>query len=270
MANRCRMLRFEQARADPLRVNSRRTLARTMRESSPLNEDAGGPPSADLGPVNPIDRDADAFKKAAALNKLASDWRPVIEQLARDLQRAFDIASEVSVKPVGAILGKPLREDVQRRHPGMDVEHVRDALRFRSRIAQPEQITEIVAELRRRATLGEFEILKIDTEKMTEPRVWGWRAIMVDIRLPCGLLVEYYVTFVGMIDASESRCHWLYERGRKMTSADRRAGRSNLRELVEESAAEYEAAWADTAARLGLSVEELDSWVREVCRKLAG
>jgi hypothetical protein len=55
---------------------------------------------------------------------------------------------------------------------------------------------------------------------MFEPNPWGWRAVMFDLRMPDGQLVEYYLTVTEIMDANDNVHHTLYEKWRNAASAD--------------------------------------------------
>lgn len=200
--------------------------------------------------VNPIDLAASVDGKLDELVELSAANEPELTRTASDLDASLSTTTEVDKKQPGRIKEKAQRPQILRKKPWFDVEHVRDALRFRSRIDKVEDFSDALVSL---GSAG-FPVVKIDLgRKFVDGTGWGWRFAGADFRMgDGGQLVEYYATFDEVMDANDSECHALYEKWRNEPPISDPAVQEQLAEDMERSRAIYRAAWTKALARVGL------------------
>ena len=206
--------------------------------------------------VNPIDTKALPRKKVAALVGLSKKNEPRLLALVRGVLRE----PEVNCKKAANIAKKAKRPSVKDKYPWFDVEHIRDALRFRS---CPETFEELAATPERLRGAG-LKVVKIDLSKLTKPSAWGWRFAGADFRMPDLQLVEFYATFKELMDANNGECHKIFEKWRN------RPASVAMQEAMELSDAIYERAWAAALERLGLTNQQAERRWAAQKRKLRG
>jgi len=164
-------------------------------------------------------------------------------------------SSEWSVKRFPTVLAKRKRE---RRKKGdwFDIEHIRDALRFRNAVKDVAHIEKLIGLL---ADDERFSIVKLDLGKFLEPEAFGWRFVAVDLReAESGQIVEYYFTFPEMLDANRDPCHAYYEAARDVVLADASL-EDQLRydQNLRDSKKVYSRAWAAALESLHMTETEL-------------
>jgi hypothetical protein len=182
--------------------------------------------SADQAITNPIGKNLSAEQKADLLCEMSRKNKPIIDNFIKQIDEKFGCRSTSNCKPKEKILAKASRPLLRDEKPWFDVEHIRDGLRFRTALNDFSDLPDIIEALRELNVI----MVKAETAKMLNPRIWGWRAVMYDIRLPDGQLVEYYLTVKEMMDANDNH-HALYEEWREKTT-----------EYIDANAAEYEQA----------------------------
>lgn len=197
--------------------------------------------------VNPIDRGASEPQKAHELALLSASNLMSLQTTVDQLDRQGNTRSQVNCKAEAKIEEKAQRPATRRKYAWFRVEHIRDALRFRSVI---DSIASFEAALDFLVGCG-MPIVKVDLDKMCNGTLWGWRFAALDFRLAAadGQLVEYYVTFDALMKANDGPCHALYERGRGVRAGDPNV---DVQALMEASQLEYEQAWALALNALGM------------------
>jgi N12 class adenine-specific DNA methylase/2'-5' RNA ligase len=215
-------------------------------------------PSDESQIVNPIDRNATQEEKVRQLVALSKENAPIIQRVMDRIDSTLGTESTLSFKKTQNILGKANRPSIKDAKPWFDVEHVRDSLRFKTKLETLEDI-ETVANIVRDEGLG---IVKIDSSKMVTPREWGWRFVAFDLRMPNGQLVEYYAP-LKELDAPEVKDvnHTLFEKWRGKTSEELLANYAEYQKDVKDSYQRYQRAWDSALERLGLDERAAEaSW----------
>jgi hypothetical protein len=199
---------------------------------------------------NPLTFDAPPETKLQEIKALTAENTPVVENIVRDLNEALPGSeSKLNIKADENILSKAVRPSILARKPWFGVEHIRDALRFKTVIDRIDQLPKIIDVLKSHGVGVE----KIDTGKLLEPGEWGWRIVALDLRMPNGQLVEHYMPLKELEAAKKSEGHKLFEKWRnkdltKLSAHELKefaADRQKSRDL-------YQTAWETAAARTGL------------------
>lgn len=170
----------------------------------------------DEATVNPIDPALTPDQKADKLCEMSKKNRPQVDEFITSVDKTYKAKSSSNCKLKERILAKASRPATLKKKPWFAVEHVRDGLRFRTALEDFKDLPAIIAALK----ASGMEIVKPETAKMLDPLVWGWRAVMFDLRLPDGQLVEYYLTVKELMDANDNVHHALYEKWRNCTSEE--------------------------------------------------
>jgi hypothetical protein len=172
------------------------------------------PQNAEKDIVNPIDPSLSPEQKADALCALAEKNRPVIDKFISSINNKYKARSSSNCKRKDRILDKAARPSVVKKKSWFGVEHIRDGLRFRTALDDFKDLPALVADL----IASGVTVVKAESSKMLDPAEWGWRAVMYDLQLEDGQLVEYYITFQEMMDANDDPHHALYEKWRNCTA----------------------------------------------------
>ena len=130
------------------------------------------------------------------------------------------------------IAEKARRPSILAKKPWHDVEHIRDAYRFKTILGDVRDLDKIVDRLNESG----IEVVKYDVDKVLKPGEWGWRIAAFDLRMPNGQLVEWYVP-VRELEAAKKHGHHLFELWRnhdvtKLTPDEARAREATLQEFT--------------------------------------
>lgn len=198
--------------------------------------------------VNPIDPHATAAEKLAQIHALTAENRPTIDGFLSKLDSELGTQSKSSVKSDAMILAKAARPSILKDRPWHDVEHVRDTLRFKTVVNSVDDLPAIAKKI---AEQG-WEVVKVDTAKMLQPKEWGWRFVALDLRMPNGQIVEHYMPLREM-EAVKKQNHVLFEKWRNvdtwtMTPEQNAEYFADLKK----SRASYDAAFQAAMSRSGL------------------
>lgn len=166
--------------------------------------------------VNPIARTLSTDSKADELCALSIKNQPEIERFISNIDGKYKTKSTSDCKQKQRIIGKASRPSILKKKPWFDVEHVRDGLRFRTALEDFRELPKIISDLK----AAGYTVVKAETIKMLAPLSWGWRAVMYDIQLPDGQLVEYYLTVKELMDANDNVHHALYEKWRNCSKEE--------------------------------------------------
>lgn len=213
--------------------------------------------------TNPIDPNASQEEKARQLIALTEANKPIVEAITKRLRDEFGLThTELgpnNEKEFRKIIEKANRAEVKAKKPWHDVEHIRDAFRFRAGIKKFEDIVSIVKVL---LDAG-VTIQKFDTAKMFDPGVWGWRPVAIDLIMPNGQMVEFYTSFSGLIDAQYHtdenhpvNNHDLYEKWRTKTADEIKADYATWNKDREDSWNYYQRPWEAALESLGFKDEK--------------
>lgn len=241
---------FEQrpARAPPDDDVIRETIG-DIPEPRPLAREASGP-VGEAAVRNPLTFDASPEVKLQELKALTAENVPVVQKIVDTLnERLAGTKSKLNIKEDSNILSKASRPSILKKKPWYGIEHIRDALRFKTVLDRIDQLPQIVDVLKENG----IGIEKVDTAKLLEPGEWGWRIVALDLRMPNGQLVEHYMPIKELESAKKSQGHKLFEKWRNtdvMKLAPEQRG-DYLADL-QKSKDLYQAAWEAAAARTGL------------------
>ena len=195
--------------------------------------------------VNPIDKSLSAAEKANQLFELSKKNKPMIDAFIEKIDAEFGCKSTSNCKSKDRIVAKARRALLRADKPWFDVEHIRDGLRFRTALEDIQDLPKIIEALKKQ----DITIIKAETKKMLRGNIWGWRAVMYDIRLPDGQIVEYYLTVKEMMDANDNPHHALYEQWREKTTTEIEAKSVEFEESISVSKDAFKQALSDYFAR---------------------
>lgn len=190
--------------------------------------------------INPLDLKASIDDRVAALAALSVANEPRLQAIAD----AFLEAPQISRKKPARIRSKARRPSLKKKYPWFDIQHVRDALRFRSSPSSLDALASTLVQLRDAG----FGVVKVDLDKLLEPDRWGWRFAGADFRMPDRQIIEYYAALPEVMAANTGRCHKLYEKWR-----NKRVLTEETQDDIELSAAIYRDAWLTALKRQGLT-----------------
>lgn len=163
--------------------------------------------------------DPRSTSKLEDLKALRGRTLPLLEHFGRWLKKATGSRIEIDAKSDASLLAKAARPSTIARRPAYGLEHVRDALRFRSSVRS---LDEFVASLRiffEAAGSGSISLVKIDHEKFFRPNPFGWRMIACDLRfLQTGMIVEHYMTFSDVILVNDLLLHQIFRNWRNRSN----------------------------------------------------
>jgi hypothetical protein len=128
------------------------------------------------------------------------------EALTKDAR----ILIQQNEKTDDSIMAKATRPSILKDHRAYQMQHIRDALRFKCVVLNVIDGFRFLQLLTRRWT-----VVKLDLAKLLTPKLWGWRFMGCDVQMPNGMLVECYVVFKAMEAAKkEGGNHLIFERYR--------------------------------------------------------
>ncbi|MFZ4509261.1 MAG: hypothetical protein ACOYON_16355, partial [Fimbriimonas sp.] len=223
-------------------------LTEDAKPPEPPAQESGVAASEPSRVVNPIDPALSNQEKLAAIARLTSENKPILDGWLKRMDSELGTTSESNVKKDATILDKATRPETLAKYPWFGVEHVRDTLRFKTVV---DDFAQIGPALKWMASQG-IEPVKLDTEKLFNPGTWGWRFVGLDVRMPNGQLVEWYLPLREMEAAKNGECHDLFEKWR---SASKQQIQERLPEYtadVQRSRKLYQEAFDSVLARLGL------------------
>jgi hypothetical protein len=174
--------------------------------------------------------------------------------------------SKFDYKTAERIAEKAARPSIRKKKPWFDVQHIRDGFRFKTILNDLSDLPSIAEDMRNAG----FKAIKVDTEKLLDPAMWGWRIVVFDLRLPNGQLVEYYLPVKEMEAAKKDGNHALFEKWRNrdqstLTAEERREQYKDIETSVER----YQQAWETYLTRTKQNEEDIAALLQEV-RKLFG
>jgi hypothetical protein len=174
--------------------------------------------------VNPIDPRLPTNAKIDALYALSHHNEQLINDFIIMIDTKYGTSSELNYKTSDKIIEKASRPSIKQDKPWFDIEHIRDCLRFKTVLDDITVLPQIIDAIKS----SNFNVIKIDTRKMLNPRLWGWRAVILDLQLPNGQLVEYYLIVKEIEQAKSAGNHQLYEKWR-----NRRMDKLNETQYIE-------------------------------------
>lgn len=215
--------------------------------------------------INPIDRTVSRQEKARQLRVLSELNIPRLEATVNEIRQELGLDATASFKRIDRIIEKSQRADKLASRPWYDVEHIRDALRFKAPFETFQQLKELLEII----TDHGFEVIKLDIENMIEPNAWGWRLAGADVRAPNGQLIEFQAV---PIDLENAKRHDLYEAWRDedvSTLLERDVNKyEEYRKDLEESNRIYAKAWNQFLDTIGLDADQAKASWRSVANSV--
>ncbi|MBS2010553.1 MAG: hypothetical protein JST01_26125 [Cyanobacteria bacterium SZAS TMP-1] len=217
--------------------------------------------------VNPIDPKAGDDEKVRQLSALSDVNEPLIVSLLAEIDAECGTVSKPNRKEPAKIKEKANRPSIKETKPWHDIEHIRDSLRFKSVLSDLEALPKIAHKLK----ASGIRVVKIDTKKLLNPGIWGWRIVVFDLRMPNGQLVEYYCPVDEMEKAKNDKNHDLFEKWRAQdyNSLSEKQKKQRIKDL-NESFDRYQMAWDAFLKRNGQSTERVQEILKETHEILAG
>lgn len=166
--------------------------------------------------VNPIKLNDIHSVKVSELCNLSEKNKLSVKYIVERLSDRLSASAEYNLKKQSTISEKTRRARKSPQTEWFDVEHIRDALRFRATFNSLEELKMIMELLIEEAHLKNriSNFIKFDMNMIIKPKAWGWRAVVVDIRHLSGQIVEFYCTFPEIMEFNNSSGHELYEKWR--------------------------------------------------------
>ncbi len=93
---------------------------------------------------------------------------------------------QLGLKASEDIVEKANRPSIKETKEWFGVEHVRDSLRFKTPVENLQDLPKILEALKDSG----FDVLKLDLEKLVNPKGRGWRVAAIDLRAPNGQIIE--------------------------------------------------------------------------------
>ena len=161
--------------------------------------------------VNPIDSSLPYNEQIDELNALSYANKPLIDDFLATVDKTMKTTvSKSSFKDKTQILLKSNRPSIIKEKPWFTIAHVRDSFRFKTAVENLDQVEDVLKMLAK----TDWQVIKFDWTKMFDPNDWGWRIISIDLRMPNGQLVEYYMPIKGIAEGSKEANHLLFEKWR--------------------------------------------------------
>jgi len=248
-----------KARGDDLlkiaeRVRVEEGLAPVPEAERPPRAEIPAAPEAEI--VSPIDRAATQAEKVRQLGALSQDNAPTVNAFLKDLDARLGTESKSSFKEPAKILAKATRPEIVQSKPWFAVEHIRDAFRFKTVLGDMTQLPQIAEAIKEQG----WEVVKVDVDKLFAPKQWGWRFAAVDLRMPNGQIVEYYMPVRELEAAKKAGGHADFEAWRDVNITKLESEKATeFYKAVEQSYTRYEQALAAYLKRTGQTEADLRS-----------
>jgi len=214
--------------------------------------------------TNPIDRTAATQEKIAQLQRLSKENEPLVREFADSIDAKYGTQSKVSFKDPADIAEKASRPSIKADRPWFDVEHIRDALRFKTVLQDLRDLPRLIEDLKESG----FEIIKCDAEKLLKPKGRGWRMAAFDLKAPNGQIIEYQILPPEMERAGALE-HQIYKqwRTKDVTALSPKEVIENRR--ARKQAVElYSQAWRDYLHRTGQTEKDIENAIQAVAKSL--
>ncbi|MBZ0188162.1 MAG: hypothetical protein K8F91_18075, partial [Candidatus Obscuribacterales bacterium] len=206
---------------------------------------------------NPIERSATTPEKIRTLRRLSKENEPLVKDFADAIDSKYDTQSKISLKDPADIADKASRPSIKADKPWFDVEHIEDALRFKTPVHDLRLLPKIIEDLLE----SQFEIIKPDFEKLLKPRARGWRMAAIDLKAPNGQIIEFQKLPQEMNEAGKME-HQMYKavRGKDMAklSHDEKV---ELLKIDKAARNLYQQAWTNYLARTGQTEADIRKFI---------
>lgn len=193
------------------------------------------PPESEI--VNPIDRQAPVRDQVRQLTELTNRNRVIVGEFMKRIDSLLGTRSQDNVKLPERIVEKARRPSIIAEKPWHDVAHIRDSYRFKTVLTDIKQLPRIVGELDQ---LG--SVIKPDVYKVLQPKAFGWRIAVFDMKLKNGQLIEYYLPIRELETAKKNGGHQLFEQVRNLNLTEEGA-RLRYQAIAMRSRELYNEAW---------------------------
>ncbi len=168
-----------------------------------------------------------------------------------EVQRPGDFYATIDEKSDESILKKVSRPKVLLEYPKYEMQHIRDALRFKCIVSTVVDAFRLLALLVDETQWAERGVhaVKVDLKKILKPKKFGWRFIGCDLKMPNGLIVECYIAFAELMAVDRAN-HIFFEKWRgkdikKLSAEERRQYEADAKE----STKRYNQAFCETLKR---------------------
>lgn len=149
------------------------------------------------------------------LNRLRRDSIADLAGIVSTISARLGLVSETSSKKSSTAKKKCVRPATLSKYPWFRLCHLRDYLRFRTRLNDADDFATMLHLFEQLRVAGLISIVKIDLDKLRRASPFGWRMVATDLRIAStGLMVEHYMTFSDMISVNEEWLHKVYEKWR--------------------------------------------------------
>jgi predicted GNAT family acetyltransferase len=167
--------------------------------------DAERPPAPPGTDANPLPNDLTQEEKAERLHAMGEENFAWVQPIMDKINRTFGAIGEANIKTARSLIAKANRPGILAMRPWWNVEYVRDSFRFRTAVDTLEDMDKVVTMFLNEAEAGghPVRIIKVDTEKLVQPKEWGWRMMPIDLVMPNGQIAEYYISTKELIEANE-------------------------------------------------------------------
>ncbi|MEZ4536956.1 MAG: hypothetical protein R3D26_18465 [Cyanobacteriota/Melainabacteria group bacterium] len=214
--------------------------------------------------ANPIDRTAVTQEKIAQLQRLSKENEPLVREFTDSIDTRYGTQSKVSFKDPADIAEKASRPSIKSDRPWFDVEHVRDALRFKTVLQDLRDLPRLIEDLKKSG----FEIIKCDAEKLIKPKGRGWRMAAFDLKAPNGQIIEYQILPPEMERAGALE-HQIYKQWRgKDVGTLSPAERTNALRADVDARKLYKQAWSQYLERTGQTNAAVKDVLEQVNKRL--
>mgnify|MGYP003645707319 CR=1 FL=1 len=203
----------------------------------------------------PINTNAPNDQIRAEIESLTKENVPLVKGLIKRIDGKFDTKSGDNIKDLSKVTQKANRPSILANKPWHNASHIRDSYRFKTVIDDFRDVPAIFNEL-----LNEgISLVKIDTNKLFEPKEWGWRIIAFDMRMPNGQLVEWYLPLKELEVEKKARGHLIFEEWRNKTQQELQDQQAEYFASIAKSYRNYDAAFQAALDRTGISRQEAES-----------
>jgi hypothetical protein len=203
----------------------------------------------------PINTNAPNDQIRAEIEKLTKQNVPLVKRLIKRIDEKFGTKSGDNIKDLSKVTQKASRPSILANKPWHDASHIRDSYRFKTVIDDFRDVPAIFDELLKEG----ISLVKIDTNKLFEPKEWGWRIIAFDMRMPNGQLVEWYLPLRELEAEKKARGHLIFEEWRNKTQQELQDQQAEYFASIAKSYRNYDAAFQAALDRTGISRQEAES-----------
>ena len=207
----------------------------------------------------PIDPNLPSDQARAEIQRMTNQNRPIVKRIMNRIDSKFGTKSGDNSKDLSKVTQKAQRPSILATKPWHNVSHIRDTYRFKTVVDDFRDVPAIFDELLREG----ISLVKIDTNKLFEPKEWGWRIIAFDLRMPNGQLVEWYLPLKELEVEKKARGHLIFEEWRNKTQQELSDLQDDYFDALGKSYRYYDQAFQSALDRMGIDRQEAEaSWRR--------